>query len=346
MSEVNNRDSVYVPALFPKEGRLPRDPEAVRANSQRQTAEVELYRQKLNAQRGFRGASTCARALHISVFFDGTNNNEPYDTRKAKPPHPTNIARLFHASILQLESGYFRYYIPGVGTPFPEIGELDFSTMGMAFANRGEDRINWGLLQIANALSVALTKDDLSLTTMQTKLKAMATTWPMTALGKSSGRQAMASLLEPLRAKVATAQPTVLAIKLFVYGFSRGAAEARTFITWLSELFDTPEGADLPEQKLLGLPLSIEFLGLLDTVASVGSARAAPFADGHMDWADGTQPLPDAGRFPEWIKDCRHFVAAHDQRLSFPFQEKVVNESCLSQAFFVRNLINREAFNE
>lgn len=140
----------------------------------------------------------------------------------------------------------------------------------------------------------------------------------MTALGKSSRRQAMASLLEPLRAKVATAQPTVLAIKLFVYGFSRGAAEARTFITWLSELFDTPQGVELPEQKLLGLPVSIEFLGLLDTVASVGSARAAPFAEGHMDWADGTQALPDAGRFPEWIKDCRHFVAAHEQRLCFP----------------------------
>ncbi|POF41280.1 hypothetical protein B0D71_13735 [Pseudomonas laurylsulfativorans] len=347
MSEVKNRDSVHVPALFPNAGRLPCDPETVRANYQRQTAEVELYRQKLNAQRGFRGASTCARALHISLFFDGTKNNEPYDTHKAKPPHPTNIARLFHASLDRPENGYFGYYIPGVGTPFPEIGELDFSTMGMAFANRGEDRINWGLLRIADALSFSLNNQQrLDLPVAQTKLKAMATTWPMTALGKSSRRQAMASLLEPLRAKVATAQPTVLAIKLFVYGFSRGAAEARTFVTWLSELFDTPQGAERPEQKLLGLPLSIEFLGLLDTVASVGSARAAPFAEGHMDWVDGTQALPDVGRFPEWIKDCRHFVAAHEQRLCFPFQEKVVNESCLSQAFFVRNLINREDFNE
>jgi hypothetical protein len=69
---------------------------------------------------------------------------------------------------------------------------------------------------------------------------------------------------------------------------------------------------------LLGLPLSIEFLGLLDTVASVGSARAAPFVEGHMDWADGTQALPDAVQFSEWIKNCRHFVAAHEQRLCFP----------------------------
>ena len=319
MFEVKNSESVCVPDLFTKAGRLPTDPQTVIDNYDLQMAETQKYRQELNAQRGLRGASTCARSLHISLFFDGTNNNEPYDTRKATPPHPTNIARLYHASLEQQESGYFSYYIPGVGTPFPEIGEMDFSTSGLAFANRGEDRINWGLLQITDALSFSLNnKQGLDLSVAQAKLKTMATTWPLTALGKNSRRQAMASLLEPLRVKVATAQPKLLAIKLFVYGFSRGAAEARTFITWLSELFDTPEGAEHPEQALLGMPLTIEFLGLLDTVASVGSAHAAPFADGHMDWADGTQQLPDVKKFPEWIKVCRHFVAAHEQRLCFP----------------------------
>jgi hypothetical protein len=318
MSKVKSRDPVFAPALFPKGGRLPSDPQVVRKNYEQQGFEVNNHRQAQSAKRGLRGASTCARALHVSLFFDGTKNNEPYDTSKGELSHPTNIARLYHASLLHEESGYFRYYIPGVGTPFPEIGELDFTTFGMAFANGGEDRINWGLLQIANTLSSVLTRDELSLATMQTKLKSMATTWPLTALGKSSRRQAMASLLEPLRVKVATVQPEVLAIKLFIYGFSRGAAEARTFVTWLSELFDTPPGAEQPKQELLGIPLSIEFLGLLDTVASVGSARAGPFAEGHMDWADGTQALPDVGRFPGWIKDCRHFVAAHEQRLCFP----------------------------
>lgn len=319
MSEVKNAESVYVPAIFPKKRRLPSDLQSVSANYDLQMIEVEQYRQELNALRGLRGASTCAHSLHISLFFDGTNNNEPYDTHKATPPHPTNIARLYHATLEQPESGYFRYYIPGVGTPFPEIGELDFSMRGLAFANRGEDRVNWGLLQIADALSFALNnKQGLDLPVAQAKLKAMASTWPLTAQGKSSRRQVMASLLEPLRTRVATVQPKVLAIKLFVYGFSRGAAEARTFVTWLSELFDTPQGAEHLEQALLGLPLTIEFLGLLDTVASVGSAHAAPFADGHMDWADGTQKLPDVKAFPEWIKVCRHFVAAHEQRLCFP----------------------------
>ena len=179
MSEVKNREPVYAPASFPKKRRLPTNPEQVLENYHRQTAEVEQYRQQLNAQRGFRGASTCARSLHISLFFDGTNNNEPNDT-KAEPPHPTNIARLYHASLDQPESGYFRYYIPGVGTPFPEIGELDYSTLGMATAYRGEDRINWGLLRIADALSFALnSKKGLSLSISQTKLKAVATPGPI-----------------------------------------------------------------------------------------------------------------------------------------------------------------------
>ena len=91
MSEVKYTDPVYAPAQFPKKRRLPIDPEAVSENYHRQMAEFNLHRQALNAQRGLRGASTCARSLHISLFFDGTNNNEDYDTHKAKPPHPTNI---------------------------------------------------------------------------------------------------------------------------------------------------------------------------------------------------------------------------------------------------------------
>lgn len=43
----------------------------------------------------------------------------------------------------------------------------------------------------------------------------------------------------------------------------------------------------------LKIPLSVEFLGLLDTVASVGIPHIAPIAEGHMGWADGNQELPE-----------------------------------------------------
>ena len=116
----------------------------------------------------------------------------------------------------------------------------------------------------------------------------------MIAFGTRKRRAVMEGLLNPLKRSTERARPRVLGVKLFVYGFSRGAAEARTFVTWLSELFDTPEGAERPAQSLIGLPVSVEFLGVLDTVASVGIAHAAPFFAGHMDWADDTQLLPEA----------------------------------------------------
>ena len=93
----------------------------------------------------------------------------------------------------------------------------------------------------------------------------------------------------------------------------------------MSELFDTPPGAERPTQSLMGLPVSVEFLGVLDTVASVGIAHAAPFFAGHMDWADDTQLLPDAQRFPGLVKCCRHFVAAFEQRSCFPL-DSIRNE--------------------
>lgn len=82
------------------------------------------------------------------------------------------------------------------------------------------------------------------------------------------------------------------------------------------------------EYRFAGLPISIEFLGLFDTVAAVGLADSAPFAAGHMDWADGTMRLPDEAQvqclpttLPEdcaFLKRCVHLISCHEQRASFP----------------------------
>ncbi|PMZ83297.1 MULTISPECIES: DUF2235 domain-containing protein, partial [unclassified Pseudomonas] len=251
------------------------------------------------------------------------------DTKKN---HPSNIAKLFHASIQDDDAkaeGYFSYYMPGVGTPFPEIGELDYSENGLTFATGGEDRINWALVQVVSALSYALkNKEEIKRTDAKGLVKEMST-WRgplMSVLGDGKRRRVMNGLLGPLEAcKEKSRLPKVLGIKLYVYGFSRGAAEARTFVTWLSQLFDTPTGAALPEQRLIGLPVSVEFLCVLDTVASVGIAHAAPFFAGHMDWADDSQLLPDTAKFPKFVKCCRHFVAAFEQRSCFPL-DSIRNE--------------------
>ncbi|MDU8433016.1 DUF2235 domain-containing protein [Pseudomonas syringae pv. actinidifoliorum] len=329
MSEVNSnsKDKAWWPPVFPAAGRFPTKTSDVTKNYNKQDAEQNAFQQERDDQGRRTQRFTCCYSLHISLFFDGTNNNEKSDTQDG---HPTNIAKLFHASLRGTEAneqGYFSYYMPGVGTPFPEIGEMDYSDGGLQFATGGEDRINWALVQVASALSFALNnKKRIENIDAKTKVEAMSTwkTPMMSALGEGNRRRIMKELLAPLQDS--KAQPKVLSVKLYVYGFSRGAAEARTFVTWLSQLFDTPEGAELPKQELLGLPVSVEFLGVLDTVASVGIAHAAPFFAGHMDWADDTQLLPDARRFPNLVKCCRHFVAGFEQRSCFPL-DSIRNEN-------------------
>jgi hypothetical protein len=314
MSEVKNNKSakVWAPPVFPLEGRLPGNVVTVTANYKKQIAE-EVCHQRGVDSKGQSLGFECCHSLHISLFFDGTNNNEFNDTKKN---HPSNIAKLFHASLRGRkaeEEGYFSYYMPGVGTAFPEIGELDYSAEGLKFATGGEDRINWALVSLAHALTFALTNEELSKADRKKAVEAMST-WRaplMSILGEGKRRRIMKDLLGGLeKCKEKSTQPKVLGVKLYIYGFSRGAAEARTFVTWLSQLFDTPARAALPEQRLIGLPVSVEFLGVLDTVASVGIAHAAPFFAGHMDWADDSQLLPDAAKFPNFVKCCRHFVAA------------------------------------
>ncbi|WP_350261649.1 DUF2235 domain-containing protein [Pantoea sp. BJ2] len=317
--EMNLALPCFAPPLFPDSGRLPLSETQVNANYKKQICEENDYRASLAEESSKKGIIPCCQSLHISLFFDGTGNNEENDTRVAKPTHPTNIAKLFHATYDKTAEteGYFSYYIPGVGTPFPKIGEMDYSNDGLAFAAGGEDRINWALLRVVNALTYAITKGAKRLD--DGVAKGMLPS--MQARGAFSGevnrRNAINPLLKALEGQAAqTQQPHLLGIKLFIYGFSRGAAEARTFVNWLTQLPDPKLKND--HLQLAGLPISIEFLGLLDTVASVGAAHMVPGAAGHMGWADNSQQLPDERKFPGLIKCCRHFVAAHEQRLCFP----------------------------
>ena len=309
----------WAPPLFPEVGRLPLSEQQVNANYKKQIWEEQKYKTRLGEQAGRRATFTCCRSLHISLFFDGTGNNEHNDTNSI-PAHPTNIAKLYHATYQDAErDGYFRYYIPGVGTPFPKIGEIDYSDDGLKYATGGENRINWALLRLVDALSYAITKGAKRLDDGVAKgmLPGMCAHAPFS--GEVNRRNAINPLLKTLESQAKESQqPHLLGVKLFIYGFSRGAAEARTFVNWLTKLPAPDKAVGNQPITLAGLPVSIEFVGLLDTVASVGAAHIVPGAAGHMGWADDTQPLPDEAKFPGLIKCCRHFVSAHEQRLCFP----------------------------
>ena len=172
MSEVKHASMWYPPA-FPVEGRLPRSAAQVHQNNRRQCQLEADYHDALCVAAGRRLMPPCCKTLHISLFFDGTGNNLNNDLYLSDPRHPTNIARMFRASIGDGHAGgtahspgakgltdaagtgngqYFKYYMPGVGTPFTEVGDLDYSLLGLGGAWYGEERINWGLLMILDAL--------------------------------------------------------------------------------------------------------------------------------------------------------------------------------------------------
>ena len=89
----------------------------------------------------------CVQEIHVGVFFDGTNNNMERD----KPHSHSNIVSLYDAHIKDQET-HFAYYLPGVGTPFREVGEMTESSTGKSFASGGEARIHWAMLQVYNAV--------------------------------------------------------------------------------------------------------------------------------------------------------------------------------------------------
>ncbi|WP_249275693.1 phospholipase effector Tle1 domain-containing protein, partial [Pseudomonas lundensis] len=95
-----------------------------------------------------------------SLCFDGTNNHEPSDS-EAKPSTTTNVARLYHASLGRNENevvrreGFYAYYMQGVGTEFKEIREFEPNSDGLTKAVGGENRINWGITRVIDALKMA-----------------------------------------------------------------------------------------------------------------------------------------------------------------------------------------------
>ena len=113
--------------------------------------------------------------------------------------------------------------------------------------------------------------------------------------------------------KQRTKKPDLRKIRLSVFGFSRGAAQARAWVNMIEKRWGG---------RLGGIPLQIDFLGIFDTVASVGLAQSAPYANGHFAWADGTNMA-----VPATVKRCAHLVAAFEVRGSFPLDSVCQGDS-------------------
>jgi len=244
------------------------------------------------------------QGIRVAFFFDGTGNN--LDADVGNEEH-SNVARLFRAHPEKDPSlGIFRYYIPGIGTRFKEIGDSGGETLGLAFGGKGQARLDWAMRKFEERVT------------------------------QSKGRM----------------------VHLALFGFSRGAALARAFARMVAGRCDhAPDGLWRFTHKAGRYPIRLYFMGLFDSVASVGvpmgtnnlqsldltagvmkleqvlQSRHAygstlddiAFADGGAPGADPSSGMLDGHmgwasdlRIPEMVENCLHMVAAHEIRNSFP----------------------------
>jgi len=284
MSKVDAVTSVHFPAAPTGKSPAASGPQsslqAIKSDAQRATS-----RGVAKAPAKPTPIADCQQEPWLSFYFDGTGNNEKTDVPTNEH---SNVARLYRAMPTDKpDVGLMTFYIPGIGTPFKEIGDKG-GDWKAAIASGGQARLDW----------------------------------------------AWARLEEQIAKAAARANNPVNKIRMIhvaVFGFSRGAALARAFAAKLQAACHKA-GIDWVFSNGQH-PIRLYFMGLFDTVASVGvptSARkyqqeavaAAPFlgllpvliassADGHASWASDL-------RIPAMAERCIHHVAAHEIRNSFP----------------------------
>ncbi len=262
---------------------------------------------------------SCTGQAFLGVFFDGTGNNRDEDVGLHKHSNVVRLWRIHqdNSDKMKIAPPVFirAEYIPGVGTPFKEIGEAKYSKLaflksatGKAMANGGQSRIFWGLIQTINALhryvnqGKALLSDKEAGKFAETEADGA---W-------SDGIEKLKPYLATLKTVLAANKPQVTQFNISVYGFSRGAAQARVFCNLFYKFCEnTGDG-----YTFAGVPVRIYFLGIFDTVAAVGATGGDIFKDeiasGHAAWAKGNLAIHPA------IERCVHFVASHEVRASFP----------------------------
>lgn len=272
----------------------------------------------------------CDFNLNIGIFFDGTDNNKDRDTPTKSH---SNIARLSDAYKDYWEEGFFSHYIEGVGTPALEkFGTDGESVLEAAAGKGGEPRIIYGLLQVLNSVHRFVNKNEAMFNPAQMKVLCSnhwvtpekQNEWPkpipseedqiLEDLNLHCGlvadekvrndflKVSAGKLSGQLRSKTVMG---VAGIYLDIFGFSRGAAQARVFTNWLHKYF-------FMEKKLFGVPSYVRMLGLMDTVSSVGLPNAI-LGEGHWDWA-----TPKNLHIHPDVKNCVHYVALHELRTVFP----------------------------
>lgn len=241
----------------------------------------------------------CSDVVHISVFFDGTGNNNDEDDALQKW---SNVGRVFSSSAFFARSDPSCYpiYISGVGTPFTgkkglSVDDLkkveveDGKVRGEGAGAGGTRRLDFGQQRINDNLRDALL------------IKAKAAGGKIEADAKKAKAKGFGDVNKALGKHRLIKQ-----INVSIFGFSRGAALARTFCNEWLWACETDHG-QLTYEKY---PIRFVMLGVFDTVASFGvPAKNAA----NISSFRGRDMVVDAR-----VESCVHYVAAHEQRMAFP----------------------------
>ncbi len=266
---------------------------------------------------------SCVQTLWFSFFFDGTGNNLNADLDGLKH---SNVAKLYRVHKGSEDNGGAG---PKPGESAKGIYRIYIPGVGTYFPDINDEGGTSKELAFANYGTNRL---DWASTHFDEKMDAHI------KLAKNPAN-------------------AIVEINIAVFGFSRGSALARAFIY---DFVEKRCKQDTKRQWRLmpgGYPVRIRFMGLFDTVASVGMAMAA----NNMEKIDavngdtkshianrlsiypdirpevlafapeakpGADPAPGrydghlrwGGRLeiPEMVEEVRHFVAGHEVRNSFP----------------------------
>ena len=234
---------------------------------------VRRAREKTRTQHNS-ACPTCHITLWISLFFDGTGNHREKDF----PLTHSNVAALFDAHFNDPEQGVSPLYYEGLGRAFnfedryEEIRAPVRSGVRKVVHEGDEEEDGRTLgLGFADGITERLEKAEFDFSTMVDDWRAVR---------------------------------RVDEINLAAFGFSRGATEARAFMHWLAAHSKVTRSGN--QLRYDGVPLNIKFLGIFDTVGSVGGA--------------GVNRLPELIKttVPAFVERCTHIVAAHELRAAFP----------------------------
>jgi hypothetical protein len=236
------------------------------------------------------------KRLRLGVFFDGTGNNRYRDEATSTNTNVDRLYNVYHHDEDEI-AARAKLYLIGLGAVDPE--KERFGDANRRLQATGEGRVQAGV----QAMETNPESIDLRVFTGEDG-----------AIGGGLGLAFGLGAHERLNIAYKWVKETVTAHEgkylkesekvVDVYGFSRGAAMARTFVNLVKQGLQQKEGF---------LNVRVRFLGIFDTVGSIGIPGGLPGGSKNPGQNLGL----DSGDFDA----CSHFTARDEVRANFPLSE-------------------------